>query len=226
MAIRLISTKQATAQTGIKVLVYGQAGSGKTVLASTTGGSPIIISAEEGLLSLRQHDIPSIQVSTIADVHEAYTFLVESDEARQYDWICIDSISEIAEVCLASEKKATKDPRQAYGALQDHMMDLIRAFRDLPRNVYMSAKLERIRDAVSGSMLYGPAMPGTKLAQQIPYLFDEVFALRCEKSAEGDSQRWLQTSGDFQYVAKDRSGSLDQYELPSISGISQKILGV
>ena len=33
---------------------------------------------------------------------------------------------------LNAEKKATKDPRQAYGAMQEQMADIIRAFRDLP----------------------------------------------------------------------------------------------
>lgn len=224
MAIRLTSTRHAAALHGVKILVYGQAGSGKTVLASTTGGTPLIISAEAGLLSLRHTDIPVLAVSSIDDIHEAYEFVVGADEARQYDWICIDSISEVAEVVLATEKKQNRDPRAAYGALQEQMMDLIRVFRDLPRNVYMSAKLERLKDDLAGTMLYAPAMPGAKLGQQIPYLFDEVFAIRAEKDAEGVVQRWLQTSGDEQYVAKDRSGVLDKFEAPSISAVAQKIL--
>lgn len=103
-------------------------------------------------------------------------------------------------------------------------MDLIRAFRDLPRNVYMSAKLERTRDDVAGTMLYCPAMPGTKLGQQIPYLFDFVLALRQEKNADGNTERYLQTSVDSSYVAKDRSGALDLFEPPHLGNIAEKIL--
>lgn len=224
MAVKLISTREAARTNGIKVLVYGAAGAGKTRLCASTGGSPVIISAESGLLSLRDVDIPVIEVQSIADVHDAYKFLAESAEGQRFTWVCLDSISEIAEVVLNYEKKATKDPRQAYGALSEQMTDLLRAFRDLPgRNVYMSAKLERIKDDHTGAVMFGPSMPGQRLAQSIPYLFDEVFALRVEKDPDGNPQRWLQTQPDFSYQAKDRSGALDAFELPNLAAIAAKI---
>ncbi len=222
MAIKLTTTRQAAALNGVKVCVYGASGAGKTCLAATTGGNPIIISAEAGLLSLRGLEIPVIEVSTMPDIMEAYSFLT-SPEGMQYDWVCIDSISEIAEVVLATEKKATKDPRQAYGALADQMHDLIRAFRDLPRNVYMAAKQERQKDEMSGAMLYGPAMPGQRLAQALPYMFDEMLCLRAEANAEGEIVRFLQTQPDFTRQAKDRSGALDQFEQPDLAAIAGKI---
>ena len=225
MAIKLTTTKQAAQVNGIKVLTYGQAGAGKTSLCATTGEPTIIISAESGLLSLRGHDIPVIEVKSIADVHEAYQFVVSSDEAKDFRWVCLDSISEIAEVVLNHEKKISKDPRQAYGALSEQMQDLLRAFRDLPgKNVYMSAKMDRQKDQQTGAMLYAPSMPGAKLGQGIPYLFDEVFVLRAEKADDGMTYRTLQTAGDYQYIAKDRSGCLDLYEEPSLSTIAAKII--
>jgi len=223
MAIKLTNTRDAARTNGIKVLVYGQAGAGKTSLCATTGGNPIIISAESGLLSLRGSDIPVIEVSSIADVHDAYAFLT-SEEGARFDWVCLDSISEIAEVVLNAEKKATKDPRQAYGALTEQMTDLLRAFRDLPgRNVYMSAKQERTKDELTGAVLYGPSMPGQRLGQGLPYLFDEVLCLRIEKDAEGRPVRALQTQPDVQYGAKDRSGALEAFEPPNLAAIAAKI---
>jgi phage nucleotide-binding protein len=223
MAINIQSTKN-TAMLGLKLLCYGQAGAGKTVLSTTTGGTPLIISAESGLLSIADHDIDTVSVSSIADVHEIYSFMTQSEDARKYDWLILDSISEIAEVVLSTEKKLTKDPRKAYGALQEQMTDLIRAFRDIPINVYMSCKMERVKDEEAGTLLYAPAMPGAKLGQQVPYFFDEVFALRVEKDAEGVLQRWIQTQPDQQYTAKDRSGKLDMFELPNLAAIQSKIL--
>jgi hypothetical protein len=138
--------------------------------------------------------------------------------------VCLDSISEIAEVVLATEKKASKDPRQAYGALQESMTALIRAFRDMPgKNVYMSCKMERAKDENSGAMLYSPSLPGAKLGQAIPYFFDEVLVLRSERADDGQTYRTLQTQPDFQYVAKDRSGALDMYEAPNLAAIAAKI---
>lgn len=225
MAITLTSTKSASKLNGLKFLVYGGAGAGKTTLCKTMPGNPIIISAEAGLLSLRDVDIPVITVNNIDDVREAYEYLLQHPE---YDWVALDSISEIAEVVLDAAKKTAKDPRQAYGELQEKMMDLLRAFRDLPgRNVYMSCKMERQKDEQTGSMIYGPMMPGTKLSQQVPYLFDEVLCLLVHKDDQtGALHRYLKTQKDFYYEAKDRSGALDPNgEWPDLSHISTKILG-
>ena len=70
MAINLKSTRGA-ASDGVKVLVYGQAGSGKTSLIGTLP-APIIISAEAGLLSLADLDIPYIEITDMASLREAY----------------------------------------------------------------------------------------------------------------------------------------------------------
>lgn len=226
MAITFTTTREAAALHGVKVLVYGAAGSGKTSLCATTGGSPVIISAEAGLLSLRHADIPVITVNSRDDVVEAYRFLAESAEAAPFDWVCLDSLSEIGEVALASLKSATKDPRQAYGALIDEMGELVRRFRDLPgKNVYMSAKLDKVKDEATGTFYFGPSMPGSKTGAQLPYFFDEVFALKTVPDAEGAPVRVLQTSRDNQWEAKDRSGALDFYEAPSLAAIAAKVRG-
>ena len=99
MAIKLTTTAQAARDSGLKLLVHGPAGAGKTTLCATTGEPTVIISAEAGLLSLRGHDIPVIEVGSIEDVHEAYRFVAESADARDFRWVCLDSISEIAEEC-------------------------------------------------------------------------------------------------------------------------------
>lgn len=224
MAISLKSTLGGSAANGVKVLVYGQAGAGKTSLIPTLP-SPVILSAEGGLLSIAGHDLPFIEISDIATLREAYEWLTSSAEAAQFKSVALDSISEIAEVVLNAEKKATKDPRQAYGAMQEQVTDIVRAFRDLPgRHVFFTAKVEKAADE-QGRILYAPSMPGNKLAQQLPYFFDEVFALRIERDADGNNQRALMTSGDGLWQAKDRSGRLDAWEAPDLGAIIAKIGG-
>ena len=223
MAIN-IKTTGSLAANGVKVLVYGQAGAGKTSLVKTLP-NPIVLSAEGGLLSIQDADLPYIEISDMDTLKEAYTWLAESDEAKAYQSVALDSISEIAEVVLNAEKKATKDPRQAYGAMQEQMADIIRAFRDLPgRHVYMSAKLEKTQDEM-GRVLYAPSMPGKKTGQALPYFFDEVLALRVEKDGEGVTQRALMCDSDGLWLAKDRSGKLDVWEAPDLGAIIAKIQG-
>ena len=222
MAISIKRTRDAHAN-GVKLLVFGAAGAGKTTLIRTLP-NPIIISAEAGLLSLVGEDLPYLEVGTMKELHEAFEWISGSEEARGFESVAIDSISEVAEVVLNHEKKIAKDPRQAYGAMQEQMTDLIRAFRDLPRNVYMSAKLEKSTDEL-GKVFYAPSMPGNKTGQALPYFFDEVLALRVEKDADGVPQRALMCASDGLWTAKDRSGRLDAWEAPDLGAVISKIGG-
>jgi len=218
MAISLKTTRDIHAS-GIKMLVYGAAGAGKTTLIKTLP-NPVILSAEGGLLSLAGEDIPYIEIGDMQALKEAYTWCLTCE----YDSIALDSISEIAEVVLSAEKKVAKDPRQAYGAMQDQMADLIRAFRDIPgKHVYFSAKVEKAQDE-SGRILYSPSMPGNKTGQQLPYFFDLVLALRVEKDSEGVTQRALQCDSDGIWLAKDRSGRLEDWESPDLGEIIRKMV--
>lgn len=212
------------AENGVKVLVYGAAGVGKTALIATLP-APIVLSAEGGLLSIQGADLPYIEVASIDDLREAYAWCKDSAEAKVYASICLDSISEVAEVVLQRELKSNRDGRAAYGEMNSTMAEIIRSFRDLPgRHVYMSAKLEKSSDEL-GRMLYNPGMPGKTLTQGLPYFFDEVLALRVEKDSEGATQRALMTDGDGLWLAKDRSGKLEGWEVPDLGAIIAKIAG-
>lgn len=222
MAINLKRTGGAT--TFINLLVYGQAGAGKTTLIKTMP-NPIILSAESGLLSIADAGLPYIEIDSIDTLRESYLWLTQSDEAKDFESVALDSVSEIGEVCLAGEKRTAKDPRQAYGALADTMGEIIRSFRDLPnRHVYFSAKVEKTQDDM-GRILYAPSMPGSKVGQSLPYFFDEVLALRIEKDAEGIIQRALMCESDGLWQAKDRSGKLDPWEAPDLGAIINKVRG-
>ena len=219
MAISLKRTGGLSAH-GVKVLVYGAAGAGKTSLIKTLP-NVVVLSAEGGLLSIQDADLPYLEITSMEDLREAYSWVLESE----YKSVALDSISEIAEVCLNYEKKINKDPRAAYGAMQEQMADIIRAFRDLPnRHVLMSAKLEKTQDEM-GRVLYSPSMPGNKTGQALPYFFDEVLALRVEKDAEGNTQRALMCDSDGLWLAKDRSGKLGAWEAPDLNAIIEKIGG-
>jgi phage nucleotide-binding protein len=223
MAVSLKNTGNLHSQ-GVKMLVYGQAGAGKTSLIPTLP-NVVVLSAEGGLLSIQDAKLPFIEISSMSTLKEAYEWLTESAEGKAFDSVALDSISEIAEVVLNYEKKIAKDPRQAYGAMQEQMTDVIRSFRDLPnKHVYFSAKLEKQADEM-GKILYSPSMPGNKTGQALPYFFDLVMALRLERDAEGVVQRALMCDSDGLWVAKDRSGKLDAWETPDLSHIINKIGG-
>ena len=225
MAIQLRSTKDVHAS-GVKALIYGAAGAGKTTLIKTMP-KPVILSAEGGLLSLADTDIPYIVIKDMDDLREAYRWAI-SEEASPFETVALDSLSEIAEVVLHAEKAKAKDPRQAYGALQDTMAEMIRSFRDIPnKHVLFTAKIEKVQDE-NGRVLYGPSMPGNKLAQSIPFYFDLVFALRVEKDEQGLSHRALMTETDGLWQAKARTTHLNRlnfWEPTDMSAVIAKLQG-
>ncbi len=241
MAMHFTTVADAARVQGVKVLVYSGAGIGKTVLSSTLGDNSVLISAESGILSLRKqnlerifgvasrginYNLPIIQVQTISDFNDALSWCQTSAEARAFQNIGLDSLTEIAEAVLNSSKRTCKDPRQAYGELTEKMETMVRAFRDLPgKNVYMAAKQEPMKDELTGIVKYGPSMPGRKLGPGLPYFFDEVFRLGVATDPQGKSFRFLQTQPDIQYDAKDRSGALASQEFPHLGYVFAKIQG-
>lgn len=229
--VNLTTTDQFSVVNGIKMLVYGKSGVGKTRLAGTApqaevkdGGHAIIISAEGGLLSLRGVSIPVWEIKTLDDLNKAHDYLIGAGGA-QYWTIIIDSISDIAEKVLANAKAGTKDGRQAYGILADQMWETIRSFRDIKgKHVVMIAKAEFSKD-VNGVTRWMPSMPGNRLTQGLAYYFDIVGHLGTYRGANGEFSA-IQFHADLQYEAKDRSGSLDFYEWPSLEAIFNKIYGI
>lgn len=210
--MKLISTKDVHVN-GVKILMYGASGAGKTTLIKTLP-NPFIISSESGLLSLADMDIPAAEISTEADLKEAYEYAKNSD----YEAICLDSISDIAESILSEYKGKFSDGRQAYGALGDVMGTYLRKFRSLDKHVYVTAK--EGKSDVNGVNINAPSMPGTTLTNNIAYIFDEVLRLESNKKGE----RIVHTRASFTQVCKDRSNKLDKTEAPDLGAIIKKIM--
>ena len=203
--------------TNVNILVYGTAGAGKTRLAQTLD-NPFIISAEGGLLSL-DIDLPYVDINNMEVLWTAY----EIAASGGYKTIVLDSLSEIAEIVLTHEKKLTKDGRAAYGQLNEKFIEIVRAFRALPVDVYMTAKIDKEQDE-TGRILYSPSMPGKTLSREIIYQFDEVYCLRKEKDPEsGQIVSALMCVTDGIYEAKSRSGACDTWEAPDLGQIIEKI---
>jgi hypothetical protein len=224
MAFEFINVADAVKKTGLKIILYGPAGSGKTRTCATTGEPTLIISAEGGLLSIK--DAP--KNITVAEIHSRADF----EEVLKYletegppPWVCIDSISEIAEIVLAEELQIHKKMQmKAYGELGIVVTALVKAFRDLPCNVVMTCKQARSKDDSQGQMLYEPGMPGQKLSAALPHYFDIVAAMRVFKR-DDVLTHWMQCNRDEQFEAKDRSGRLELFETPNLAEIKLKIEG-
>lgn len=213
-AMKIISTKDVHTD-GVKLLMYGASGSGKTTLIKTAP-KPFIISSESGLLSLAGEDIPAVEVTSEEGLEEAYNYVVKSE----YETICLDSVSDIAESILGEYKGKFSDGRQAYGKLNDVMGKWIRKFRDIKgKHVYITAKEHKVD--MNGVNIAQPSMPGQTLTNNIPYYFDLLMRLEADKKGN----RTVHTKQTFTQTCKDRSGKLDDKEEPDLTAIINKITG-
>jgi len=224
MAIEITTIAEAVEDSGLKGLIFGGAGSGKTQLLATTGEPTLIISAESGLRTIKDAPdyIKTAKIEKIEDLNEVYEML---EKGMDFKWVMIDSISEIGEKLLAKEKTLSKDPRGAYGELITKMSTALRGFRDLPNyNIIMVAKEVLITDDNSGLSSYQPMMPGAKLGQAMPYMFDLVAAMKIGKTDDGTIYHYLQTAPDMSYRSlKYRGEGLNDIEEPNLGKLLRKL---
>jgi len=216
--LQIVSTKQAI-ERGVNVALVGAAGSGKTTLASTAPAPIFLLSEIKGAFSIRQKDIPCILIKDSEDLVNAGELLANSDDEffQSRQTVVIDSVTELANVLLAERKQtfAGKDKRQMYGDLFDFMdAYLFGRFNKLPKNVVYIFQSDKEDVMFEGSLFgtkYVPAFPGKAKQRDIPYMVNELFALRMDYAEGGRLVgRYLQCQPDSFYDCKDASGLLPQ----------------
>ena len=212
---------------GIKCLIYGRSGVGKTPLLGTAP-NPIILSGERGLLSLKRINppIPYIEFTTYSELMRGLDWCF-GPSGNQFYTVCIDSMTELMDVCLKEEGKKGTQHGKHFGETANKGVDLVRAIQNISgRCVVVIAKEEYDKDG-QGGMIYQPAMPGNKLGQAIPYFFDETFRMIVHRdNVTGQESRWLRTRLSASEAARDRSGMLAEYEPPNLTHVFKKILGI
>jgi hypothetical protein len=220
----------------IKILVIGSSGDGKTFLASTTEdhSRTLVINAENGLLTLHDFDIPVIDISQeepaenkIKKLVEIYQYLKTDEAQEKYDWIFIDSLTEISQILVQGLKTKypdKKDGLNLWGEYAEKIVNLIKSFRDLKGYHVVMTSLQAMDKDEHQRMFFGVDMNG-KVSQRCPAFFDEVFTLRAFETEEGEFKRALQTQPFDGYLAKDRSGKLDRFEPCNLAAVKAKMLG-
>lgn len=157
--------------------------------------------------------------------------------------IFVDSITDLTRQAMVwakkqpeafSEKTGKPDTRGAYGLLGREVIGLLKHLQHAPgKTVILVGILERHTDEF-GRVTWQPQMEGGKAGRELPGIVDQVVTLALfARDAEGalvfDPQRGTErrlvcTAGNrFGLPAKDRSGRLDETELPDLRALLQKI---
>jgi len=220
---------------GVKALIYGQPGSGKTPMLNTLP-RPVLLATEPGLLSMRDSLIPTWEAYTPEKIEEFFAWFFQSAEVKNFDSLAIDSGSQLAEIRLTRELKRNKDGRKAYGELSRSCMeDFSKLFFMPQKHIFMNCKMQRAevgknvvveggQFSVEMSYQNQPYFPGQDLNIKVPHLYDEILFVG-EATIPGLGKKVaIRTKGTDEIMARDRSGRLAELEPPDLGLLIQKAM--
>lgn len=209
-------------QYGAKSLMYGGPGMGKTPLLNSAP-RPVLLAVEPGLLSMKSSNIPTFQAITTAQIDEFFTWIFNSAEAKNFDTVGVDSISQAAEIVLGERLKANKDPRKAYGEMSQKVMEWANGLYFMQgKHTYLIAKQAVVEEGAG--MRKKPYFPGQDLNVKIPHLYDEILHLGKALIPGHGEAIAIRTKETFDIMARDRSGKCNELEPPNLTALFQKIM--
>jgi hypothetical protein len=178
-----------------KVVLYGPPGSGKTT-AAATWPKPLFLSAESGLLSVRDRDIDVWTIDKWEDLEEAFVHL--KHEKHDYLSVVIDSLTEVQK--KLNEYLVRKFPamKRAYESLTSEsdwganismMREKCRGFRDLPMHVVFITLSQDVK--IDDENVTRPALNGKTLPDELCGWVDAVIYCPGPQKDEAGAQRYL-----------------------------------
>lgn len=215
---------------GLKCVVYGGPGSGKTPVCATTSPRALLLLCEAGARTLANSDTPTWPAFNVNAIDEFFAWFFSSAEAKNYDTLVIDSVTQMAEICVehylgARTKNGNQaDGKRAYGQMSRHVMENLNKLYFMPqKHVVLICK--QGTDEVNGIQQTRPIMPGRDLNVRIPHLVDNIIHCGVHLNCGVADRSTFMCLGDMTTMARDRSGLLAQYEPANISHIIAKSSG-
>ena len=207
-------SKPEVLSSNLKVMVYGEPGVGKTTFASTAPNC-LFIDVERGSRVLVSSGVDVLEYVSIEQIEKFIDYLVRDDPAfAKYDTIAFDSLSEMQRRLLDQQLDRSSKTIGApvykaewghYGENTQRLRALMSRFRDIPKNLIVTAQAKQDKDESTGIMLMRPDLT-PKLSATVTAMFDVVGYLRINAKGE----RIMQVQPSKTVVAKSRVTTLQK----------------
>jgi len=208
----------------VRLLVYGEAGSGKTTFASTFP-KPFFLDSDRGGRALKGEKIPFLALrrgDRIFDIcYNVLTKLEKKEppfDALEVETVVFDSLTSLADMLMVESMvypspgnppqnpDAVKASWDNYSQVQNRLKHLLKYSQDLGLNVVATAGVKLERDEILGSFIGKPNIVGG-YRDLVGHDFDELYYLACEEQGQGKPPAYVAYASKFRYFeAKSRDG--------------------
>lgn len=207
---------------GVKSLVFGPPGVGKTPIINTAP-RPVLCVTEPGMLSMRNSSVPTWAAFDAKRIDEFFLWLFGSAEVRNFDTVCVDSMSQMAEIVISDEQKNNRHGLKAYGEMSRRVMEhLSRLYFMQYKHTYLVCKQTSVD--VQGIRMLRPFFPGQDLNVKVPHMYDMILHCAYASVPNVGTVKAFRTRQAIDIMARDRSGLLNEFEQCDLAALFAKAM--
>lgn len=227
----------------LRILLYGESGSGKSTLCASAaevfGASRTLIEnfdPEHNLLPYQAKGLKEISFNQFKILPEEYDVLLQEilrlkklaikPEDFPYDLIIMENGAGMHQVIMRNilklanrlENTQIQDWNVAGERFKGRIMD----FFSLPCNLVMTYHQQIEKDETQGKVLGRILVPGQKLPDEIPPMFNMFLHMVSRPAGQGVEYK-VYTAKDTLFPAGDKTGALSYFEEPDFKKLWDKI---